>query len=68
MATAKDMRSAVSRAVDKAIQAYPEDKAMQARMFAAYLCGTLAAMEERALEADLNRLLGLSPTCSTDGA
>jgi hypothetical protein len=69
MATAKQIRDVMLRAVDGAVRDCPEDLNERARMFAARLCGLMMAYGDVAIEAALARVLGTeAPRPSADGA
>jgi hypothetical protein len=69
MATAKQFRDVMFRAVEGAVRDCPDDLNERARMFAARLCGLMSAEGEIAIEYAINRVLGLdAPRPATDGA
>jgi len=69
MATAKEIRDVIMRAVDGAVRDCPEDLNERARMFAARLAGIMSARGEAAIEGALNRVLGIeAPRAAADGA
>lgn len=69
MATAKEIRAVVRAAVDFAIEEYPNDSGMRARLFTAYLTGRLETLGED-MAADLKRLRNPTsgPAADVDGA
>jgi hypothetical protein len=69
MATAKEIRRVILRAIDGAVRDCPEDLDQRARMFAARLCGLMGAYGDAVVEQALNRVLGIeAPGPASDGA
>lgn len=67
MATAKDIRTALVLSASGAMRDEPSNLEMRARMFIARLCGSMSAMGDEEMAAELRAVLG-RPRAPSDGA